>query len=61
MNSYTVTELTLEESIDALVKCVPYKGGWNKGEWLREQVSHLPTVDQRFDAREYLANEYGYL
>jgi hypothetical protein len=61
--SFEVTELTLEQSVDALVGVCPSQHSWFAGEWIRERVNHQCgfNIDDRFAAREYLASQYGYL
>ena len=59
--SYQVTELTVEQSIDALVE-IYGAPSWFAGERIREAIARCGfTLDDRFAAREYLASEYGYL
>jgi hypothetical protein len=60
--SFEVTELTLEQSVDALVAVCPSSHSWFAGEWLRDAIMHCGfSLDDRFAARDYLASQYGYL
>ena len=60
-NQYEVIELTLEQSIDALVE-IYGTSSWFAGERIREAIARCGfNIDDRFAAREYLANHHGYL